>query len=159
MTPGKEETAFLQETDDGGYSVDMTAVPEAKNEVLPKAIYNCIVDEIEYKLSQSSGKPMWAAVYLIQDGPYEGRKLFHNISFSEGALPYTKRTIAKIKPEILTADFRPDKLDDYGLQGMNIRVKTKIGKDQNNEPRTEVGDVMGPADASAFMGEAEAAGA
>lgn len=146
------EAEFLKETDDGGYTVDMTAVPEAKNEVLPKAWYTCVIDEIEYKLSQSSGKPMWAAVYIISEGEYEGRKLFHNISFSEGALPYTKKNLMKLKPEILTSDFRPDRLDDYDLQGMTLQVKTKVGKDQNNEPRTEVADIKAAADSSAFMG-------
>lgn len=148
-----EETTFLQETADGGYAVDMTAVPEAKNELLPKSTYNCVVDEAEFKLSANAGKPMWALVYKIIDGEYAGRKLFHNISFSEKALPYTKRTLAKMKPELLTADFRPDKLDDYDIQGMELRVKTKVGKDQNNENRTEVADVMGPVGAGAFMGE------
>lgn len=156
MTPGKEETSYLQEQEDGGYAVDMTQVPEAKNEVLPKSTYNCVVAEGEYKLSQSSGKPMWGLVYEITDGPYEGRKLFHNISFSEKALPFTKRTLARLCPEVLTADFRPDKYEDYNIQGRNIRVKTKVGKDQNNDPRTEVAEVVGPADNSAFMGTAPA---
>lgn len=158
MLPGKEaDTAYLQEDDDGGYTVDMTAVPEAKNEVLPKAVYNCVVDEAEYKLSQSAGKPMWALIYVVTDGQYEGRKLFHNISFSEKALPFTKRTLARLCPECLTSSFKPEKIDEYGIQGRNVRVKTKVGKDQNNEPRTEVAEVMGPADNSAFMGGSDTA--
>lgn len=152
MTPGKEETAYLQEQEDGGYVIDMTQVPEAKNEVLPKAVYNCVVDEGEYKLSQSAGLPMWALVYVISDGPYEGRKLFHNISFSEKALPFSRRTLARLCPEVLTSDFSPNKFDDYDILGRSVRVKTKIGKDQNNEKRTEVAEVMGPVDNSAFMG-------
>jgi len=150
--PTAAESAFLQEQEDGGYVVDMTQVPEAKNEVLPKSTYVCTIDEGEYKLSASAGLPMWALVYVITEGEYEGRKLFHNVSFSEKALPFSKRTLARMCPEVLTADFRPQNFDDYDIVGRNIRVKTKIGKDQNGEKRTEVAEVVGLADTSAFMG-------
>lgn len=141
-----ENESFLKETDDGGFAVDMTAVPAATNEVLPKATYNCTMDEIEYKLSQASGKPMWAMVFVIDDGEYEGRKLFSNMSFSDKALPYTKKTLAAIAPHLLTADFRPDKVDDYALAGQRYRVKTKIGKDESGEKRTEVANILPPAE-------------
>ncbi len=151
-TNENENESFLTESDDGGFVVDMTAVPEAKNEILPKAIYNCIITECEYKLSQSAGLPMWSMVLEIEDGDYKDRKLFNNMSFSDKALPYTKKTMAAICPELLTNDFKPHMVEEYGLTGRRVRAKTKIGKDQEGNNRTEVGQLMAAADNSAFMG-------
>lgn len=156
MTPKENEgqaEGLLKETSDGGYVVDMTQVQEPSTEVLPKAIYNCEIDECEYKLSQASGLPMWAMILVVSDGEYQGRKFFNNMSFSEKALPYTKRSLAAIAPELLTVDFRPDAVDQYDMVGKRVRVQSKIGKNENGEKRSEVAKLLPPADNTAFMGQ------
>lgn len=138
-----EEVGFLKQTDDGGYRVNWDEVEEAKFEVLPKAVYNVVISEIEYKLSQASGKPMWAMVLEVTDGEYAGRKLFNNMSFSDKALPYTKRTLAKIAPQVLTSAFDPEDSDILNVfQGMELRARTKIGKNEQGEQRSEIADLL-----------------
>lgn len=138
---------------EGGFQVDWDNVEEATFEVMPKGTYPCVISEMEYKLSQASGQPMWALVLQVEEGEYANRKLFSNISFSPKALPFTKRTIARIAPELLTNDFNPKRLgDEEVLVGKSCRARVSVGKNtESGEPRNEVKELLPPLDTNAFM--------
>ncbi|MGD9725592.1 MAG: DUF669 domain-containing protein [Nitrospira sp.] len=149
------DETFLKPQADGGFRVNFNDVEEAKFELIPKGEYDVVVEEAEYKLSQSSNQPMWALTLTIEGGEYDGRKLFNNVSFSEKALPFAKRTLAKCWPHLLTTDFNPEAIDDYGIQGWRGRVKVKH-RDYEGEKQANVGDMFqrgasGGAGGNAFM--------
>lgn len=148
-----DENTGLEEDDAGGYVVDFNEVEEASFELIPRGKYPVIVDDLEYKLSQSSGLPMWAFVLIINGGEYDGRKLFYNASFSPKALPYTKKMMAVAMPDIVEKG-RFDPADDdllNELRGRSFTAEVKIGKNQDNEKRSEVKTLAAPSDDNAFM--------
>jgi hypothetical protein len=142
MAKSKQDEYF--EEGDDSLVIDMDNVEEQSFELLPKGVYDCVIEDCEYKLSNSSGKPMWSLTLVVTSGEFEGRKLFANMSFSEKALPMTKATIMKIAPDVLQAPFMPKKIADEGtLVGKNVRAKTKIEKYEGEE-RTRVANLMAP---------------
>ena len=141
----KKQDEFFEDNDDA-LTFDMTAVEEGTYEIVPKGTYNTIIEQLEYKLSQSSGKPMWAITLVITDGEYQGRKLFTNISFSEKALSMAKTQILRIAPEVLSSTFNPRKIAESGdLIGKACRAKTKI-EVYEGEEKTRVQTLLAPAD-------------
>lgn len=127
------------EQGDEGVIIDLDQIVSASNEVLPKGVYSGVIEELEYKLSAASGKPMWAYVITIIDGEYTGRKLYGNLSFSPKALPVSKKTLLDICPQFVNASFNPKAIADNGeLIGLQVNVKTKIGKNTDGEARTEI---------------------
>ena len=135
---------------DGSVMVDLTNVEEAVFELIPKGKYAGTITECNFDYSQSSGKPMWAMKLTITEGEYEGRTLLSWMSFSEKALPLTKKTLAAIAPEFLTGPFNPeDKASD--MEGKNVIIVTKVSK-YEGENRTSVKQLEAAGDADAFMG-------
>ena len=110
---------------DASVAIDLTDVQEASFEAVPVGEYDAVIANAEYKLSQSSGSPMWSLQLQIVGGDYDNRRIFDNISFSEKALPYTKKTIATIAPELLSGPFDPEEAA-ADLQGKEVRIKTKM---------------------------------
>ncbi len=135
---------------DGSVMMDLTEVEEATNEVVPRGTYSCTIEECNYKLSQNSGNPMWEIKLNIDDGDYEGRKLFTFLSFSDKALPLTKKTLAAIAPEFLSGPFNMEEAAS-DMEGKAVRVKTTIEKYQG-EDRSRVKQLMAAQAADAFIG-------
>lgn len=138
------------EENDDSLAIDMESVEEQSFENVPKGTYNVVIEQIEYKLSNSSGKPMWNLTLIITDGEFKGRKLWHIVSFSEAALPMSKGQILKFAPEVLSKRFDPKKIAESGdLNGKKFRVKTKI-EPYNGEDRTKIASVLAPAETDGF---------
>ncbi len=133
--------------DSASATVDLTGVDDWGNfEVIPRGDYNCVIDDLTYDLSVSSGQPMWTTRLEIEDGEYQGRKLFTHISFSEKALPRTKRTISRLWPDLLNGPFDAEAVADEGnLLGTRCRAKTKIER-YEGQPRNRVTDLFEPVD-------------
>lgn len=96
---------------DESHVVDMDAVGEASFELYNKGWYDFTISDMSYELSQSSGAPMWS-LQLEFDSvidpmtnepscPYAGKKMRWYLSFSEKAIPYTKKTINQLWPGLL----------------------------------------------------------
>lgn len=119
-----EDDSF--EDGDDSLAINMDEVEAQSFDLLPKAIYDVVLEELEYKLSQSSNQPMWVMTLVVTDGDYINRKLWHNMSFSPGALPGTKAALARIAPEFAQGAINPKKIADTGkLIGKTFRVKVK----------------------------------
>ena len=118
MTPDDETVAEAEAPADetfeegAGLVIDLAGVEEASFENMPRGLYPAVVESLEYKLSKSAGQPMWAIMWNISDGDYSNRKQFSNLSFSEKALPFTKRNISRFAPELLEGPFDPKKIAD-----------------------------------------------
>ena len=149
-----DDAAF--ESNESSLLIDLEAVEEQKFENIPNNKYPCVTEELEYKFSESSGKPMWAVKLTITEGEFEGRKLMTWISFSEAALPMTKTTLNRIAPDLISKTFDPEKIAEEGtMVGKQLIVRTKIEKitqgDRKGEMRTSVKDLYpGGSEADAF---------
>jgi hypothetical protein len=147
---GFEDTGGGFEGGDGSVMIDLNSVEQASFEVIPRGTYAATIASCEYGLSQNSGMPMWTTQLEITEGEYEGRKLFNHISFSPKALPFTKKTLAAIAPELLSGPFNPETTAS-DMEGKAVRVKVSIEK-YEGESRNRVKDLLAPAAADAFLG-------
>lgn len=130
----------------GSLVVDLTGVEEMKFEAIPKGIYNAEVDQCDFQISQSSGKPMFQIIFNIVDGEYANRKLYFYASFSEKALSGTKTALLRIEPTIFNGPFKPQEVADQGLLlGKPVRIKV-THETYNGEQRARVQTVLAPAE-------------
>jgi len=132
--------------------VDLSGVDaDAGFEVIPRGIYPVTIAALEFGMSQRSGKPMWTCELEIEDGEYAGRTLYHHISFSEKALPRTKKTISRIAPELLEGPFSPEEVaDESTLLGRRARARVDIRR-YEGENRNNVRELLEPEDGE-FVG-------
>lgn len=148
------------EFEDGeSYSFNMKETAEDSGFApLPKGTYLVTIESAEFKLSKSSSKPMWAMVYAIAEGEFaeKNRKVFDNISFSEGALGRTKKMLARVAPELAELEnFNPKKVADEGLMvGKQMKIKLDIeeGTDAYPGAKNRVKDYFAPSAASGTGG-------
>lgn len=115
--------------------IDMLNIASQTFETLPKGEYTGVITKCEYKVSKSSGQPMWSMRIEVDSGTHAGTGIFHNMSFSPKALPMTKGALVVICPELLTESFKPKEIADSDtLIGKQVRFRTKIesyeGQDQ-----------------------------
>ena len=134
---------------DSSVMVDLSGVAEATFEVLPRNTYTGVITSCDYGLSQASGQPMWSAQITIDEGEYEGRKLFTHFSFSENALPMTKKHLAVVAPELLSGAFNPEE-SASDMEGKQVRVKVAIKKFDGSD-RNNVTDFLPLGDGGGFM--------
>jgi hypothetical protein len=120
--------------DDDNIVLNMNEVEDLKFEALPRGEYDAVIELCEYKRSQASNKPMWSVRLEIEGGDYAGRKVYTNLSFSEGALPGTKLALKTFLTEEEFTDFHPKALADNGdMLGRKVRVKLDIETYQGNK--------------------------
>jgi len=127
----------------GALVVDLSGVSdETELPVIPRGIYNAVVDELTFGYSQSSGNPMWTWRFEIPDGEYTGRKLFFHSPFVESMLPRVKKVLSRVAPELLSGPFDPEKIADEGvLLGKACRIRVEI-KPYEGKARNNVRDVL-----------------
>lgn len=133
----------------GSVAVDLSGVEEATFEALPVGEYDGVIAAAEYKLSQSSGAPMWSLQIQVIGGDYDNRRVFDNIAFSEKALPFTKKTLSVIAPELISGPFDPEEAVTE-LQGKEVRFKTKLETYQG-EKQTRIKQYLAPGGGDDFM--------
>jgi hypothetical protein len=127
------------ENNDDGVLVDLSNVQAQSFDPLPKGNYNGIIEDVEYQLSKSSGKPMWNIRVSVTDEEYENRKIFTFLSFSEKALPGTKAALAVIAPELLATAFNPKDPDVIAaLVTKPVKLKVDIEKNEEHGDRNRV---------------------
>lgn len=141
-----DDTMF--ESAEGSLTVDLTDVEDGGFDVIPKGVYNTIVDDAEFKVSQAGGNPMISLTLEVEDGEYAGRKLFTHVVFSPKAMSMAKRTIKRLGLNtLLEGPFNPeDVVDDFiGARGRaRVTVEKYEGEDTNRVkqilPAAEGGD-------------------
>lgn len=146
----KEETEGMEveggeDSQESGLIVDLSGVDEnAGFEILPRGIYNAVVDDLEFGYSQNSGNPMWTWRVEVEDGDFAGRKLFTHTTFNEGGLPRTKKAIMRVAPELLEGPFDPEKVAESGVMlGKRLRVRVDI-RPYQGEKRNNVREILAP---------------
>jgi hypothetical protein len=143
------------ENNEDGLVVNLAEVEEMKFDLLPKNIYDVIVQDNVYKLSKSSGQPMWETTVNVLTESHRNRKLFANLSFSPKALPGTKAALIVLNPSILSGPFRVDDPEIVAsIIGQRARVKVNIqpGTAEYPNDRNNIQRWMQPEGAGAFIG-------
>lgn len=140
------------ENNNDGLSVDLSNVQAQSFEALPKGVYNGLIDQAEYSLSKTSGKPMWnLRVAITDEGDYQSRKLFTFLSFSEKALPGTKAAMATFAPELLTGPFNPSNPDILGgLVGRPVKLSVTV-ETYNDAPQNRIKKWLTPEGNDGFI--------
>lgn len=132
-----EGVNFGEGSEAEGLVVDLNSVEDATFEVLPRAMYLCEVDSLEFTYSQNSGNPMWTWTLAVAEGEFEGRKLFFHTVFAGNGLPRTKQVISRVAPELMEGPFDPQQVADEGtLIGRKVKARVDVrpyeGQQRNN---------------------------
>jgi hypothetical protein len=141
---GTSDASALDQGDDG-FAVDFTNVGDQSGfEAVPRGVYNAVVDDCTYSLSQASNNPMWTWKFEIEDGDHKGRKLFFHSVFAASSMPRTKKTLGILFPEGLAQQFKPKQVAESGvLLGRRCQIRVDI-KPYQGEMRNNVRDVLPP---------------
>ena len=129
----------------GGLTVNLSDVNEDGNFVcLPRGVYPCVLEELNFEYSQAKNNPMWTWIWAIEDNhEHKGRKFFYHTTFNEGGLPRVKKALARIQDDsgyakqLLGTNFSPEKVALEGKllgarAGVKVNIKKYEGKDRNN---------------------------
>lgn len=138
--------AEFEQGGEGVGMIDFSGVDENAGgfEVLPRGIYDVIVDNVEYGISQRSGNPMWTWTFELDGGDFAGRKLFFHTVLTPEQLGRTKKVLSRVAPEMLTVPIDPQVVADEGLLlGKRARCRVDIRK-YEGEDRNNVRDVLPP---------------
>lgn len=140
--------------DGGSLVINLADVEEMKFDLMPKGIYNGVIDEATFGPSKSSGANMFTFVLQVQGGDYEGRKLYFYASFSQKAIKGTKTNLLRIDPELFAGQFVPQDIINSGvLIGKEVKFRvTHQTREDTGEPQASVGGIM-PADAAVTAGD------
>lgn len=107
--------------------VDWDDVADVVDTPVAAGDYSGTITACEYKLSQASSRPMWATeITITSGGDAEGRKIFENFSFSEKAIPYTKKKLAQMDSTILGIKPFDLKAIPETLIGKEVRFRVKV---------------------------------
>lgn len=154
MARTKAEEAEVQdgvEFEDGeSYTFNMAEEEEDSGFApLPKATYRVTIDSVEFKMSKSSGNPMWSLVYTVAEGEFaeKNRKVFDIISLKPEQRGRVKKFINRVAPELAELEsFNPKKIAEDGLLvGKQLRVKLDIEESEEYGKRNRVKDWYSPA--------------
>ena len=123
-----EVSDAMFENEDGSMTVDLSSTEDGGWDVIPRGIYPVIVDDAEYKISQTGGNPMISLTLQIEEGEFADRKLFTHVVFSPKAMPMARRAIARLGlNHLLEGPFNPeDKADDF--IGARCRARVTVEK-------------------------------
>ena len=119
-----------------GLEIDLSDVDEPTFELIGRGRYSAEITDVEYSTS-SNGNPMWACRMQITDGEHKGRTLYHHVVFSAKSMPFAKRFITRVAPELLEGPLKPEEVADEGiLEGracvIRVGVQRYEGEKRNN---------------------------
>ncbi len=127
----KEEAVDFSEGE--SLVVDMSGVDEAQEfEAIPAAMYTCQIIENEFGYSNEKGTPMWTLVLEVNEGEYAGRRLWNHWVMAGKGLPFTKKDIAQIAPELLEPFDASDPEIVASILGRDCRAKVTLGRYQGS---------------------------
>lgn len=143
----EEETQGVGFEQGEGFTFDMSSQEESAGfEPMPKGVYNVVIDEAEFRISATSGNPMWALTLSVEDGEFENRKLFSYIVFSQKNLGRVKQFLNRVAPELSNErNLDPKQVAENGvLIGKRARARVAISKPtaEYPDPRNEVKDLL-----------------
>jgi hypothetical protein len=119
--------------------LDFSNAEQVKNELVPSGTYDVIVDDAEEKVSKS-GNDMVVLVLKIQEGEYDGRIIYHNMTFPNDSMESssaqkmlnfiftTLRSLGYTEEQLRASDFELDPADL-----INAEATVVVGKNKPQE--------------------------
>ena len=118
-------------------SYDLANVKENDFEVIPAGEYPAIITEIEEKPTKDgAGKRLNLKIQII-DGKYQNRTLFDGLNTVNKSAIAQQIGRAQLK-SICVALNKPNPKDSSELLNKALMITIKIGKDQQDNPRSEI---------------------
>lgn len=145
--------------DSKGLVFDLSGVDENAGgdfEVLPKAVYNAIIDTCELGESKK-GAPMFTVVYTVDGGEYDGRKLYDYMVIggdSEKAIEFgmqkLKKLLVRVCPETNLQQFNAQQFSDLGTAigkrcRIDVGIRTQKSGDYKGQKQNNIKDILAPA--------------
>lgn len=128
------------------HKIDMGEAPDY--EPIPAGWYDCVLSDWEWvEESQTSGEPYIKFEFAVDEGEFEGRKLWRNSSVQTKALPYLKKLLLALGADAddVGGEFDADDLIP-DLVGNPCRIKVKMreyeGEEQNEIERITAAQVL-----------------
>jgi hypothetical protein len=125
----------------GSLVINLAETEEAKFELLPRGVFPGEIDEFSFGLSENSNAPMFTCVVALTHPDHDGTKVRTYFSFSKKALPFTKRGLKQLAPDIdWESPFNPEEIERSGTM-LNRKVDVYITHekdDQSGEKRHRV---------------------
>ena len=129
------------------FSEEEAASEAQGGELIPRGEYVVRITDGELRASKSeknSGKPYYNLEFTIQEGKYQGRKVWTNVMLFQPAL-YTLSQLLKALGHKVTAGTSVEVPTIEELIGKEVVIVTKIKKgDDNYDDRTEVSGIKAP---------------
>ncbi len=152
-TQPNTDEAGVNFSDGEAFTWNMAETEESSGfDPMPKGTYSCIVDKVDFKISKSSGKPMWEMVLAISEGEFaeKNRKVFNYQSLKEEQKGQVKKLLNRVAPDLASlTSFDPKKVADEGLLvGRRCRVKLDIEESEQYGARNRVREILAPAAAA-----------
>lgn len=147
-TGAAEEGALFEGTGEEGMIIDLSGTDENASSfvVIPKGIYDAVIDECNYSLSQRSNNPMWTWILELEEsaGDFKGRKVFFHLPFTANMLPRIKKVLNRVAPDLAATKFNPKEVADQGtLSGVRCKVRLDQRR-YEGEMRNNVRDILPP---------------
>jgi len=131
--------------------VNWDETEEIKFEVMPRGMYDCVINDCEFNFSQAKGNPMWSIELEVTSGEFAGRTLYSHMVFAGKGLGFTKAALGRIRPDLVQGTMNPEDPDVIAsMLGMNVRAKVTI-KPYEGEDRNNVRGLYPPSEDAAFV--------
>lgn len=140
-------------SDSNGLVFDLSGVEEQTSfELIPKGIYDAVVDELEFGESKA-GNPMITVKYQLTDAQYENRTLYDYWVLagngSEFGLAKLKKFLVRVCPNVDISNFNPAVFAEQGLAignqcRVSVAIQTQKKGDYKGEKRNTIKDVLAP---------------
>lgn len=140
-------------SDSNGLVFDLSGVEEQTSfELIPKGIYDAVVDELEFGESKA-GNPMITVKYQLTDAQYENRTLYdYWVLAGNGAefgLAKLKKFLVRVCPNVDISNFNPAVFAEQGLAignqcRVSVAIQTQKKGDYKGEKRNTIKDVLAP---------------
>jgi hypothetical protein len=152
-----ENQGGVQFEDGQSYTFNMRETEEDSGFApLPVGTYLVTIEQVEFKMSKSSGSPMWSLTYAVAEGEFaeKNRKIFDIISLKPEQRGRVKRFINRVAPELAELEvFDPKAIAEGGsLVGRNLKVRLDIETTEEYGARNRVKDHFAPGAAGAGGG-------
>ena len=139
--------------DSNGLVFDLSGVQEETSfELIPKGIYDAVVDELEFGESKA-GNPMITVKYQLTTPEFENRTLYdYWVLAGNGAefgLAKLKKFLVRVCPNVDISNFNPASFAEQGLAignqcRVSVAIQTQKKGEYKGEKRNSIKDVLAP---------------
>lgn len=164
VPPSRKAKAATRDEDGGDDVINWSDVNESGGEfeLLPRGIYDCVVQESTFSLSKNTNNPMITLTLEVAGGDFDGRKLWHRVVLSAKSLGMVKANMKALgvkmptKPQSMSqAAAWMEKLADSGdLINAEVKANVKISEYQG-EKRNEVRGIKAAGGADSEVAEGD----